>query len=494
MKTKTLFSLTLVTAMALQTAAVTNVFAVEPYAPGYTVEPNTDFTATTPDADYQVTFVFEDSDTKNAVDVQLTGGFQFYKPEEVVGFVGFEDNSFIPSYSAQEYEDGMFAAGYDINANTTLNYAMSETSEERFEVTIPLDGNLYYYDYIVTYDDDTSIKIQDPANLSDFNSFNDHDAGHSYAYVGDSNHTASGQEYIYARGDDQTGTIQYDTYIAQDDSIQPLGIYLPAGYDETKTYKTLYLSHGGGGNEAEWMTIGAVGNIMDNLIASGGVEDTIVVTMDNSYFGWNYENIIDNVMNHIIPYMEANYSVATDASSRAFSGLSMGGRTTSAVMQAVTDQFGYYGIFSNGTEDENPDNWDAAALNDVTIYMAAGSIDTGWNRTVSPAGPGFPPCSAVGLMTMLDGLEVDYSFDLLNGAHDWYVWREAVSIFARDYLWRVAAAEEPVVEETTETPVTEAPSTIVETSDSSDIASYLLGAVVAVAGLAYYHKRNKQEA
>ena len=36
---------------------------------------------------------------------------------------------------------------------------------------------------------------------------------------------------------------------------QPLGIYLPHDYDTNKTYKTIYLAHGGGGNDVEWMNI-----------------------------------------------------------------------------------------------------------------------------------------------------------------------------------------------------------------------------------------------
>ena len=63
---------------------------------------------------------------------------------------------------------------------------------------------------------------------------------------------------------------------------QPLGIYLPHDYDTNKTYKTIYLAHGGGGNDVEWMNIASANNIMDNLIADGEVADAIVVTKDNT--------------------------------------------------------------------------------------------------------------------------------------------------------------------------------------------------------------------
>ena len=73
----------------------------------------------------------------------------------------------------------------------------------------------------------------------------DSDANHSLFYVGNSEDCVAGEEYVFPRTDGKTGTVNYVTYTAVDGSTQPLGIYLPYGYDETKTYKTLYLSHGG---------------------------------------------------------------------------------------------------------------------------------------------------------------------------------------------------------------------------------------------------------
>ncbi|MEI3293186.1 MAG: hypothetical protein V8R63_06930 [Thomasclavelia ramosa] len=40
------------------------------------------------------------------------------------------------------------------------------------------------------------------------------------------------------------------------------------------------------------MTVGAVPNIMDNLLADNEVADCIVVTMDNTYFEWDYDKIV----------------------------------------------------------------------------------------------------------------------------------------------------------------------------------------------------------
>ena len=58
------------------------------------------------------------------------------------------------------------------------------------------------------------------------------------------------------------------------------------------------------------MTIGAVPNIMDNLIADSLTKEAIVVTMDNTYFNWDYDRIINNLFNNILPYIETHYNVS----------------------------------------------------------------------------------------------------------------------------------------------------------------------------------------
>ena len=54
---------------------------------GVTVEKNTEF-KDVKDADYQATFVYEDTDERNAVSVNVLGGFQFYKHDDITdGFI-----------------------------------------------------------------------------------------------------------------------------------------------------------------------------------------------------------------------------------------------------------------------------------------------------------------------------------------------------------------------------------------------------------------------
>ena len=116
----------------------------------------------------------------------------------------------------------MFNTGYPVGTSISP-YEMTQTEDERFEITLPVPGNLYYYDYVVTYDDGSTVTIKDPANMPIANETNGHDAGHSLVYVGNAENTTAGQEYIYARKDTAKGSYRFVTYKAVDGTDQPLG-------------------------------------------------------------------------------------------------------------------------------------------------------------------------------------------------------------------------------------------------------------------------------
>ena len=112
-------------------------------------------------------------------------------------------------------------------------------------------------------------------------------------------------------------------------------IYLPPGYSKNKKYSVLYLLHGIGGDEKEWLNNGSPQVILDNLYAKGKIEPMIVVIpngramKDDRAVG----NIFDSIkvkafatfekdlLNDLIPYVQKNYSVYTDREHRAIAGL-----------------------------------------------------------------------------------------------------------------------------------------------------------------------------
>jgi enterochelin esterase-like enzyme len=116
-------------------------------------------------------------------------------------------------------------------------------------------------------------------------------------------------------------------------------VYTPPGYSKKKKYPVLYLLHGIGGDEKEWLNGGRPQVILDNLYAEGKIEPMIVVLpngramKDDRAIG----NIMDtakvrafavfeqDLLNDLIPYIEKKWPVLTDADHRAIAGLSMGG-------------------------------------------------------------------------------------------------------------------------------------------------------------------------
>ena len=110
-------------------------------------------------------------------------------------------------------------------------------------------------------------------------------------------------------------------------------IYLPDGYGDTaERYPVLYLLHGLGGGETDWIRAGGAAITADRLIASGRI-DTLVIVMPDGSDSWyvnskarggpgDYETAIGTELQD---YIEATYRVRADRKGRAIAGLSMGG-------------------------------------------------------------------------------------------------------------------------------------------------------------------------
>src|SRR4249920_312424 len=116
-------------------------------------------------------------------------------------------------------------------------------------------------------------------------------------------------------------------------------IYTPPAFTTKKKYPVLYLLHGIGGDEKEWLNGGNPQVIFDNLYAENRIQPMIVVMpngramKDDRAIG----NIFDSIkvqafaafekdlLNDLIPFIEKKYPVLKDRESRAIAGLSMGG-------------------------------------------------------------------------------------------------------------------------------------------------------------------------
>ena len=131
----------------------------------------------------------------------------------------------------------------------------------------------------------------------------------------------------------------------------------------------LYLLHGIGGDEKEWLNGGSPQIILDNLYAKGKIVPMIVVIpngramKDDRAIG----NIFDSakvqafadfekdLLNDLIPYIQKNYPVYTDREHRAIAGLSMGGGQSLNFGLGNLDRFAWIGAFSPAPNTKMPE-------------------------------------------------------------------------------------------------------------------------------------------
>ena len=163
------------------------------------------------------------------------------------------------------------------------------------------------------------------------------------------------------------GTLESVEYKSESvGTIRKATVYLPPKYDASKKYPVLYLLHGIGGDEREWLD-GVPNIILDNLIAEGKAKDMIIV-MPNGRAQVNdskegnvmatfpaFAQFDKDLLGSLIPFIESKYSVYTDKMHRAIAGLSMGGGQSLNFGLANMDVFAYVGGFSSAPNTNMPE-------------------------------------------------------------------------------------------------------------------------------------------
>ena len=126
-------------------------------------------------------------------------------------------------------------------------------------------------------------------------------------------------------------------------TTRQLLVYTPPGYNPNGKikYPVLYLIHGGSDTEETWMKVGNTNFIADNLIAQGKAKPMIIVMPYGNVRPAPMPDFTKDVINDIIPFIEANYPVLTDSKNRAVAGFSVGGGQTLNIGLTNTDKFAY---------------------------------------------------------------------------------------------------------------------------------------------------------
>ena len=151
------------------------------------------------------------------------------------------------------------------------------------------------------------------------------------------------------------GELSHHTYYSSTtQNERGFNILLPAHYTPSKKYPVLYVLHGIFGDEFSMVEEQhAIKNIVGNQIAEGVAKEMIVV-FPNMYASTNgrppsfsdegtqgYDNFINDLVNDLMPYIAAHYSILTGRENTALAGFSMGGRETLYIGVKRPDLFGY---------------------------------------------------------------------------------------------------------------------------------------------------------
>ncbi len=146
-------------------------------------------------------------------------------------------------------------------------------------------------------------------------------------------------------------------------------VYLPPSYSKNKKYPVLYLLHGIGGDEFEWLNQGHPERILDNLYATKKIKDMIVVlpngrAMENDRATGDimakdkvaaFANFERDLLDDLIPFIEKQYPVIAKRESRALAGLSMGGGQSLNFGLGNLNTFAWIGGFSSAPNTKMPD-------------------------------------------------------------------------------------------------------------------------------------------
>ena len=217
-------------------------------------------------------------------------------------------------------------------------------------------------------------------------------------------------------------------------TVRKATVYLPPKFDPAKKYPVLYLLHGIGGDEREWLQ-GVPNVILDNLIADGKAAEMIIVMPNgraqendraegNVYAGFQaFANFEYDLIDDLIPFIEGKYKVQADKMHRAVAGLSMGGGQSLNFGLAHMDVFAYVGGFSSAPNTKTPealipDVEKTKAENTLLWMVCGGSDNLMYNSARLKAF-----CDEHGVPCTL----IEYP----EGKHDFVVWKYGLYNFAQ---------------------------------------------------------------
>ena len=209
-------------------------------------------------------------------------------------------------------------------------------------------------------------------------------------------------------------------------------IYLPESYDGKKKYPVLYMLHGYGGNNNDWLqdntgSIWAGGGTMPAYAreyAEKTGKELIIVAPDggNNFYcdGFNGgPKYMSFFFQEFIPYIESTYAIKAEKKSRAIGGLSMGGYGSLYYGTLHPEMFCYVyacsAAINVGVSAPDP-----AQL--IAQTVSAGKIDQMPGFTLEIGTEDTTVGSNDPFINTLAGYGIPYEYITRPGSHDWPFW------------------------------------------------------------------------
>ncbi|MBP3245743.1 MAG: hypothetical protein J6M59_11695 [Bacteroidaceae bacterium] len=240
------------------------------------------------------------------------------------------------------------------------------------------------------------------------------------------------------------GKVAYRFYHSNSLGIdRPMCVYTPEGYkpDGNEKLPVLYLIHGMTDTYETWFKVGKMNNILDNLIAKGLAKRMIVVMpyanpypelilrgKAERYDAMDTKKIVTEITKDVVPYIEKNFNVLTDADNRAIAGFSLGGRQTLATGLGNPDMFHYVAafapaIFGNEFKD-NFSNGTYATPDVLKSKLKFMFLGTGKDDFLIQA--------SLGLEKYLTDNGIKHTFYNPGGGHTWMNCRDYLELTAKE--------------------------------------------------------------
>jgi enterochelin esterase-like enzyme len=213
-------------------------------------------------------------------------------------------------------------------------------------------------------------------------------------------------------------------------------VYTPPGFSKKKKYPVLYLLHGIGGDEKEWLNGGRPQVILDNLYAENKIEPMIVIMpngramKDDRATGNHmapdkvqaFSTFEKDLLNDLIPFVEKTFPVLNDRENRAIAGLSMGGGQSLNFGLGNLDKFAWVGGFSSAPNTKKPEELvpdpEAAKQKLKLLWISCGDNDN------------LIPFSKR-THDYLYEKNVPHVYYIEPGGHDFKVWKNGLYMFSQ---------------------------------------------------------------